>query len=200
MLITEVNQSDRDYLESKGGKVIANEIARTALIFMVPADFPADNLTLEQLKRVLSGEMTNWASLGENLPVSLHYSLNSDFRLMLETRILSGAALTGEAIEEHEVGTGITYRCIPYDNQPGSIGIYEYGEAPDMDNTKILSIEGAAPSEETIRSGEYPVILSIYAVYWEADSDSAPGWFVQWCASEGGTNAIITSGLIPVNT
>ena len=55
LLLTEVNQNDRDYFESKGGKAAAEEIARAALIFMAPADFPTDNLTLEQLKDVLSG-------------------------------------------------------------------------------------------------------------------------------------------------
>ena len=204
LLLTDVNQNDRDYFESNGGKAIAKEIARAALIFMVPADFQTDNLTLEQLKNVLSGEMTDWMSLGVNLPVSLHYDLNSDSRRMLDTHILQGAALTGSAWEEQERGTltgTVTVPInIPYDNRPGSIGIFAYGEAPDIDGAKILTIEGAAPTEEAISSGEYPVYTSVYAVYWEPDRDNAPGRFVQWCASEEGTAVIRASGLIPLNT
>ena len=197
LLLTEINQIDRDYLESKGGKAAAEEIARTALVFMVPADFPADNLSLEQLKSVLSGDMTDLASLGIHPPISLHYSLNDDFLHMLDTRILRGVSLAGSAWEDHEVGTGTTYRNIPYDNQPGGVGIFAYGEAPKIGGSKILTIEGAAPSEETISSGEYPVYAGVYAVYWETDRDNAPGRFAEWCASGEGAAAIRASGLVP---
>ena len=156
LLLANVSQNDIEYLESKGDTVIYYEIAKKALVLAVPADFPADSLTLLQLKNILSGETADWSSLGGEYPISVHYDNNigEEYLEMLDAVILKGVPLTAPAMREHEVATNTSRHTImvnaPYDNAPGSLGIFDYNDAPAENSFKILMIDGVMPSEETI--------------------------------------------------
>lgn len=202
MLMTDFSESDREFLESGGRNVIASEIARKSLIFAVPSGFLIDDLTSDQLGEILSGGITDWMAYGSDYSISLFYFQLYEYERMLKRTIMNGASLIPEIIEETVVGSdenGYSYfNSVPYDNSPGSLGIFEFSDPPEMSGVKILKIDGVLPSEETILSGEYPIFIGVYAVYWESDREGPPGRFVQWCASPEGKAIIEELGMIPV--
>ncbi len=204
LLLSDFNQDDLTYLQSGGGKIVAEEIARSALTFVVPEAFPAESITLEQLSGVLSGAITDWTALGSENPISLHYDFSESLMSALEYHVLKGAPLAAEVLEERQEGVLIGNPAtisvpVPYTNAPGSLGVFEYSQSVP-DGAKLLSVNGAAPSEETIRSGEYPLTIGCYAVYREDETSSAPKHFVEWCRASEGADAIREAGLVPLDT
>ena len=199
LLLTDVNRNYRDFPEIPGDKIITAEIARDAVAFVTPEDNPISGLTYEQIQGLLTGKITDWAQLGgADLPVTLYYE--SHIPLLeeaLNSHIPEGEELRGPEMEETEQGRLKVWVYSQFTNAPGSIAIAFLRDANEIDGAKILSVDGASPDAETIRSGRYPVIFGCFAVYRASDSAGAPGKFVEWMLTSSGAKLIESVGLVP---
>ena len=207
LLLMDFSSDDRAYLESKGGRIVAMEIAKSAVVFVTPMDNPVDGLTFEQLKGILSGEIKDWQHVGgAGLPIGLYYEsqLGDEMEAVLKSRVLFGGRLAEPVLEEKTVGVGIALGentilvRVPYENAAGSILVTSLREALDMDGIKILDVDGVKPDAESITSGEYPVTFGCFAVFWENDKEGTPGRFAEWMLSPEGRALIEESGFTPV--
>ena len=163
-------------------------VLNEAFVFFVSPDNPVDSLTLQQLRAVYTGAVTNWSELGGGDLKILPFRRtegSSDFtgltRFVAEKDALTAVPTTtreGAMGENAEVAAN-------YDGSAGAIGCgylssvrQQYGGM----ELKFLRVDGVAPDSAGIRTGAYPLISQVCAVIRGGEEQSPAGQFAQWCA------------------
>lgn len=179
------------------------QIASEAFVFFVHKDNPVDSLTVEQIKGIYSGEITNWREVGGNDETIVPFQRNEGsgsqsmlIRFMGDTPIIEPNMQT----EVSGMG-GIIEEVADYKNKSTSIGFsfrfYVEGiiRNPDI---KMIAIDGVAPTKEQIRSGAYPIIAPVYAVTYEGNDNENVHKLIQWMLSDEGQAIVEESGYVGV--
>ena len=85
---------------------------------------------------------------------------------------------------------------------PAAIGYTVYYYAHDMEmaqGLKLLSIDGTAPSPDTIRSGEYPFLNPYYAVMDKDEAEDSPARILyDWLLGEEGQSLVAQEGYVSI--
>ena len=139
-------------------------IAAETLVFFVNEDNPVDGLTLDQVRKIYSGEITNWSEVGgSDSPIQAYQRpAGGGSQAIMDKEIMQGLPMMEPANADYIVSSmeGIIAAVRAWDNQPDALGYTVYYYAHDMgmaDGLKLLTIDGVYPSDHTIRTGEYPV-------------------------------------------
>ena len=180
LLVGQPNAAVFDEMEEAGFEYDLETIATDALIFVVNENNPVDSLTTEQIRKIYTGEITNWSEVGgedaEIVPFQRNEGAGSQ-ALML--KLVMGDTPMMEAPSDYIAGAmGELMEVVKsYDNTANAIGYSVYYYANDMEmatGLKIISVDGVAPSAETIRSGEYPTATPTTASSPRASRKAAP--------------------------
>lgn len=176
-------------------------VARDALIFLAAEDCPVDNLSTDQLRRIYSGEITDWSELGatRSLPVTAYLPDGSDWTGMVFSNVLQGVIPARPPQEYIESEYGDTLENCMFRAIPGGLGceMRSLLEGADMSGMKILTINGAAPTPENIACGAYPLTAEICAITREGDDDPNLQILLNWLASDPGRELFSACGLVP---
>jgi phosphate transport system substrate-binding protein len=92
---------------------------------------------------------------------------------------------------------GIIEKVSDYHSSAGSIGFsfryYVEGiiQNPDI---KILSVDGVAPTVESIKNGSYPITTPLYAVTYAGNTNENVPVLLEWILSEEGQEIIERTG------
>lgn len=180
------------------------QIGSEAFVFFVNKDNPVENLTLEQIKGIYSGEITNWNEVGGKNEKIVPFQRNEGsgsqsmlIRLMGNTPIIEPTTQTA-------VGGmgGIIEEVADYKNKSTSIGFsfrfYVEGiiKNPDI---KMIAIDGVEPTTENIKNGRYPIIAPIYAVTYENNPNENVDKLINWMLSDEGQYIIEETGYVGIN-
>ena len=171
----------RDVELARGAQ--AHLIALDGVAVIVHPSNPVSGLTLAQLEQVFTGQVDNWSALGgPDAPVAVYGRE-------------AGSGTRG-AFEEL---LGVTDRC-DYTNEYGSSGdvVGNVSGNPNAigytslasvgDTVSALAVEGAACTEETVRSGAYPIQRPFLLVTREGEalSPAAQAFLDYACGGEAG--------------
>ena len=147
-----------------------NRIGMDAVSVVVHRDNPVKSLSVEEVGKIFSGEITNWEQVGgPSAPIKV-FALNEDFgtrrffesvflgrrELVPTARVVDVHALLSEQVAQEVWGIGF---C----------SITLAGRCREMAVRSEADSEGVLPTAEAIRSLTYPASRSIY-VYYRADS------------------------------
>ncbi len=198
------SQEQEQYAADNGVELVYTPIGKEAFVFFVNSQNPIDNLTLEQVQAIYSGEITDWEDLGvkgfgEIRAFQRNEGSGSQSNLI---RIMDGKKLM-EAPEENVVKAmgGIISQTADYKNYKNAIGFSFRFYSTEMvanDQIKLLSINGVAPTAENIENGTYPLSSDFYAVT-RSDADENTKKLVEWILSEQGQELIEKTGYTPIN-
>ena len=175
------------YAAQNGVELEMVEIGKDAFVFIVNSDNPVSDISVDQIRGIYSGEITNWKELGgPNKPIAAMRrnegsgSQSALENLMGDTPIIADyTALFGSPI-------GFSFRY------------YVTGMLAEG-GVKMLSVNGIEPSIENIASGAYPVTSSIYAVYRKGETNENVYKAVDFMLSKDGQDIVEKSGYVPVN-
>ena len=180
-------------------------IATDALIFVVNANNPVNNLTTEQLQKIYSGEITNWKEVGGNDEAILAFQRNADAGSQtLMKKLVMGDIPFAEAPKDVIIGDmGMLMESVKnYDNSANAIGYSVYYYANDMrmaEGLKIISVDGVEPTAETIAAGQYPHLNPYYSIIpTNAKAGSPARVLYEWLLSEQGQYLLSLEGYVPV--
>lgn len=179
----------------KGVQPVAHVVALDGLPILVHPSNPVQDLTVEQVRRIFLGQITNWKEVG-----------GPDLKIVTISRDTSsgtyetfeGMVMNQEKIHEgcEYVGSNGAIRQ-RVQSTPAAIG---YAGLGFVDRTvKALKINGIYPSAETVQTGEYPIArpLFMYTNGYPA-LGSAVYQFVTTYLTEDGQEMVEEIGFVPV--
>ncbi len=205
LIVSQPNAAVFEEMEYQGFEVDMTPIATDALIFVVNENNPVDNLTTEQVRKIYSGEITNWSEVGGNDEPIMAFQRNEDAGSQaLMRKLVMGETPMMEAPSDTVIGSmgELMSSVKSYDNAANAIGYSVYYYANDMkmaQGLKILSIDGVEPNAESIRSGAYPHLNAYYCVIPAKAAEDAPNRILyQWLQTQEGQNLLTTEGYVSV--
>lgn len=200
-----VNEPSKDILkraEERGVELTLTPIGKEAFVFFVNKKNNIDGLTLEQIKDIYAGKITNWKEVGgKSNPIRAYQRPeNSGSQTALQS--LMGDTPIMEAPRENVASGmgGIINEVAQYRNFDTAIGYtfrYYSQEMVGNDEIKLLAINGVSPTKETIRSGEYPITGEFYIVTAGTQNPNVEK-LIEWVLSEQGQQLVEKVGYVPI--
>jgi phosphate transport system substrate-binding protein len=205
LIVGEANQEVLDEKASLGFEWLREPFATDAFVFVVNENNPVESITVEQARRIYTGEITNWRELGgeDRAITALQRNQGAGSQTLMEKLVMQGEPMM-EAPEDYIVATmGQLMSAVKsYDGSADAIGysVYYYAEEMKMaQGLKLLKLEGVEPNPETIRSEEYPLVNPKYVVIpADAAADEPNRILYDWLLSPGGQRMIADEGYVSV--
>ncbi len=170
-------------------------IARDGIAIVAHPDIPVGDLTVEQVRDIFSGKVTNWKDLGgedQNIIV-VSREEGSGTRGAFEEMVMGEDALiAATAILQPSNGSVRT----TVSTTPNSIGYISFGYLDDT--VKSISIDGVAPTEPNAADGSYPIVRPLNMLT-NGEPDGAVKAFLDFILSDAGQKLVVEDGYIPVN-
>lgn len=191
----DIGLSSRDLKEEEKAKGLTGTVlAYDGIALIVNPENPVSDLTVEQIAKVYTGEITNWKDLGGN-----------DCEIVLIGREAGSGTRDGfESVTNTEgkckyrqepTSTGDVITVVA--GNPAAIGYASLASVKD--SVKILTVDGTAPSEATIKDRSYKIQRSFILVT-KTDSklSDAAQKFFDYITSADASNVIKNAGAVPV--
>lgn len=174
------------YAKEKGVELELVPIGSDAFVFIVNANNPVSDITIDQIKGIYSGKITNWRELGgKNVQIAaMRRNKNSGSQTALE-KIMGDTPIKPDYTALFGSPIGFSFRY------------YVTGMLAEG-GVKILTINGVAPTTETIADGTYPVSGNLYAVYRKGETNENVYKAVDFMLSPEGQKIVEKSGYIPI--
>lgn len=188
--------------QEKGMKLKLTPIGKEAFVFFVNAKNNIDNLTLDQIKGIYAGELTNWSQVGGKNDDIRAFQRPQDSGSQTALQRLMGEKPIVEAPTENIASGmgGIINEVSKYKNYKNAIGYtfrYYSNEMVRSKEIKLLEIDGVAPTKETIRANTYPITSDFYIVTMGNEAAHVQA-FIDWILSEEGQRLVEQAGYVPV--
>ncbi|MGI6028040.1 MAG: PstS family phosphate ABC transporter substrate-binding protein [Candidatus Heteroscillospira sp.] len=205
LIVAEPSQNVLDELAEQNFEYDMAHISTDALVFVVNADNPVDSLTADQIRKIYTGEITNWSQVGGNDEEIIPFQRNAEAgsqAAMVKT-VMDGLEMM-EPPKDYIVDSmmGLMEAVKSFDGSAGAIGYSVYYYANDMkmaDGLKIIAVDGVQPEADTIRSGSYPFLAPGYAVVAkDAPEDSPARRLWNWLQAEEGQYLMSELGYVSV--
>ena len=188
-----------------GGMWDMTPFATDALVFVVNKDNPVDSLMVDQVRKIYTGEITNWREVGgpdlDIVPFQRNPEAGS--QTMFEKLVMDGlepmdppAAWIANSME------GLLGAVREYDNSAAALGYTVYYYANDMEmaqGLKVLAIDGIAPSAQAIREGDYPFLNPYFvAIRKDLPQDDPTHILYEWILGPEGQKLASLEGYVPI--
>ena len=168
------------YADEMGVVMEMRPIGVDALVFLTGEENPVDSLTQQQAVGIYTGEITNWREVGGADAEIIAYQRNetAGSQVMMEEVVMQGEPMMDAPMEYRPAEMGeLVDEVASYRNSASAIGYSVYYYVTEMymrEGVKLLAIDGVAPSNETIASGEYPYTQYNYAVIRKDEPENSP--------------------------
>lgn len=193
------SQEQRDYAIEQGTEFVYVPIGSEAFVFFVHKDNPIEELTSEEIRKIYSGEITNWKEVGgRNEPIDAYQRNEGSGSQSMLIRFMGDTPIMEPPVDmRNDFMGGIIDDVADYKNRDSSIGFsfryYVEGiiQNPDI---KLISIDGVAPTIENIKNGTYPIVTPLYAVTYAGNKNENVKILLDWILSDEGQKIIEETG------
>ncbi len=179
-------------------RVQLTPVAWDALAVIVHKNNGVDNITLDQVRLLYTGKITNWKQIGgRDAPIELYVRKGKVSGVGRTLRELVFTNYDQEFVARHVVdSTGPLERAI-VENVNG-IGITGVSSARKLTGkAKILKLDGKDPSYEHIKSGDYLLYRPLYVVTHLQEDKPEVRKFLAFVHSEEGKQIMRKVGTVP---
>ncbi len=200
LLSDEQKQAAKD----KGIELEVVPITKEAFVFVLNPENSVDTLTQEQLRKIYTGEITNWKELGGDDAKIIAYQRDETSGSQNNMKVFMKGYDLIKPTKDFILSSmnSILDVIAGYDNGKYSIGYSVHAYARNMYNLsgiKFVKVDGVEPSYNTIADGTYPLIDYKYAIFnkKEAESSNVRN-MVEWLLTSEGQKAMSDAGYAPV--
>ena len=192
----DIGLSSRDLkTEEKEAGLTGTVLAYDGIAIIVHPENAVSNLSLETIAKIYTGEITNWSEVGGN-----------DAEIVLIGREAGSGTRSGfEEIADVEdkckyrqelTSTGDVITTVS--QNPGAIGYASVASVKDT--VKALTVDGVAPTEETIKDGSY-VVQRPFVLVTKTDAklSEAAQKFFDYITSSDANEIIAAAGVVSAN-
>ena len=203
-----VAQPSKEQLESAkeaGIEFNMYPIGYEAFIFIVNQKNPVDSLTIEQIKDIYTGKITNWKELGGNdteiRPFQRDTNSGSQ-TAFLKVMGKDADLLKPETQKVIDGMGGLVDKVSDYQNHSNAIGYsfrYYVQNMKNNVNIKILKLNGIEASKETIKNKTYPITDNFYAITVKDRETENTKRFIDWILSSQGQELVDKVGYVSLD-
>lgn len=175
-------------------------IGRDALAIVIGVENPYQGgLTLDQVKQIFQGRITNWAEVGgPSAPIRvINRSPDSGSHTLFQDLVLLGEAFAPDGPNFTTLQQDETTPMLRALGTNG-IGYSTVQQVSNQQTVRIVPINGVLPTDvEAIRTGQYPISRIIYLVTRQQTS-SAVQQFIDMALSPQGQQIVERVGFVPL--
>ena len=204
----DISRNEKASAAELGVELETAPLAIDALVFIVNPKNPVKNLTSDQVRKIYTGEITNWKEVGGVDHAITPYIRDADSgsQEKMETLVMNGLKMidgTEETYMFEIIGSQMASPYLQLENDEYGIGytpfFYCTAMVRDLMRVDMLSIDGVMPSKETLRNNKYPFVSSIYAAVRKTeDHESMAYKLYQFLFTQKGADMIDESGYIAI--
>ncbi len=190
----DIGLASRDLKEEEQADLTATVVAIDGIGIIVNPDNPATDLTIDQIGKIYSGEITNWKEVGgKDAPiVCIGREAASGTRDGFEE--VTGTKDKCKYSQEL-TSTGDVVQTVA--GNPNAIGYASVASVND--SVKAVSIEGVEPTTEAIQDGQYKIQRNFVLVTKKDVSLSGAAQdFFDFATSEQADDLITQAGAVPI--
>jgi phosphate transport system substrate-binding protein len=139
-----------------GAGLVAMAYAIDGVAVIVNADNPISDIKLDMLKAIYIGKMTKWDS---GKPVmAINRPATSGTREVFQNKVLGkGVDFSPRILVKHDKAAQVTVS-----KAVTAVAFTSAGALSDQTNLKVLTVNGVAPTSETLRNGTYPIARTLH--------------------------------------
>ena len=178
------------------------EITKEAFVFLINKNNPVQSLTIEQIKGIYSGQITNWKEVGgDDAPIVVFQRNEASGSQMRMVMFMGDLELIDKGVFYYSEMGAIIEAIADYDEGKYSIAYNMYTFADkqfDSDDVVYLAIDGVYPTDETILDDTYPLVIYNY-IYYDNNNELVKEFAVNlhsYLMSEEGQQLLADSGYI----
>lgn len=194
-----MKKSEREKLKQRYNTLgVEIKAARDGLAVYVNEANPVQELTLQQIKSIYTGKVTNWKEFGGPDAKIILYSRenNSGTYVYFKDNVLQGEDFAPSA--QNMPGTAAVVNAVAKDRFSIGYGGAAYGKGIKFVKVKKdANTPGYEPTEENIKSGDYPVTRFLY-MYTRGRPTGALKQYIDWILSDEGQSIVAKVGYFPV--
>ena len=190
----DIGLSSRNLKDEEAKDLTGTVVAIDGIAVIVNPENPIADLTIDQIASLYKGEIKNWKELGGNdAPV-----------VLIGREAASGTrdgfeSITGTAdacqYSQELTSTGDVVQTVA--SNPNAIGYASLASVKDT--VKAISVEGVAPTTETIQNGTYKVQRNfLFVTKKNAELSGAAKAFFDFATSSAADKLIESAGAVPV--
>lgn len=179
--------------KEKAKGLVEHLIGWDPLVVVVHVTNPVENVSSEDLRRMLMGTVRNWNQIGgRDLPLlqvvpppgsGVHEAIE---QLFLADQHLSPRAIVSLVVADADKNVGLL---------PAGFTVTSMSMA-DAERVKVIKVDGVSPSRQTIASGDYPLLKPLLLVT-RGKAKGTLALFVNFAKSPEG-QAIIAKKFVPL--
>jgi phosphate transport system substrate-binding protein len=169
-------------------------IARDGIAAVVHPDVTVEDLTVEQVRGIFSGEIANWSEVGgpDRAILVVSREEGSGTRAAFEEMVMGeDARIVGTAILQPSNGAVRTTVA----TTPDAIGFLSFGYLDE--SVKALKVAGVEPNEANAASGSYPVVRPLNMMTKGEPTGAVKAW-LDYILSAEGQAVVKDEGYLPV--
>ena len=205
ILVTEPSDDELAMAAENNVQLEVDPIALDGFVFITHKDNPVESLTLDQIRDIYSGVITNWSEVGGLDEEIIPYTRdrNSGSQTAFENMVMEGAPVyihPDTKTTMVEGMGGLIELVANYRNGTQSIGYtfnYYLNNLYKNDDIKVINIDGISPDNENLLDGSYPLTSAYYAVTLRGGSQKAEE-IKDFLLSDEGQEMIELAGYCPV--
>jgi phosphate transport system substrate-binding protein len=197
-----ISPDEKTHADAVGVELIETSIALDAFVFVVNKNNPVKSLTVNQIQKIYTGEITNWLQVGgKNAEMKVFTRpRNSGSEEVFRNLVMNGI----EPAEFPASDIGVMARvfvevianengiCYTFNNYKDMVA-----RKPDREVPKI-AINGISANEITVKNGTFPFISKVYvAVRSDLDRNSMAYKLYEWLQTENVNSLLKECGFIP---
>ncbi|MCX7834637.1 MAG: phosphate ABC transporter substrate-binding protein [bacterium] len=191
--------SEREKLKQRFGSLgVEVKVAKDGLSIYLHETNPVKELTLQQIRDIYTGKITNWKEVGGNDAKIILYGRenNSGTYVYFKDEVLNGADFVSTM--QSLPGTAAVVNAVSKDKNGIGFGGAAYGKGIKYCAVKVDNQSPAyEPTEENIRSGKYPISRFLY-MYLRNKPTGAVKEYIDWILSAEGQEIVAKVGYFPV--
>lgn len=196
------SENQKVMFQEAGEEMELTPIGKESFVFFVNVNNPVNDVTLEQIKDIYAGKITNWKQLGgEDEEIRAFQRPEESGSQTTLLKLMGDTPLMKPIKEDVAAGMGgIISQTASYQNRNNAIG-YSFRffteEMVKNKEIKLLKINGVEPTIQNIQTDRYPITSPFYAIKLKSNQDAQSEQVLSWLTSAQGKELIEKSGYVP---
>ena len=197
------SEAQKEYAKYHGVHIESVPIGREAFVFFVENDNPVDDLTAEQVRKIYSGEITNWKEVGgkNQKIIAFQRPESSGSQVMMNYFMGDVPLMEPDTMTQVNAMGGVIEQVKQYHNENGAIGYtfqYFLTGLQQEKGIKMLSVDGVYPSIENIKNGSYPATVNLVCAKLASNDKPEVQQVIDFLLSDDGQYIIEKTGYGPI--